>query len=155
MAQRRRFHRRRQGASGQAASGGCVPSGTPVSTPGPPEPSDSMGGNSEQDRMSWEQYQQQQQHRQPQRGRGGAAAATAAGAAGAGGAGRAGAGGDALGGRGGGDGGGGEEELEGTYVWGNGGERAGRGRASSRRSCSTLERQTMLSTPSTRSSWTS
>ncbi|CAI5529494.1 unnamed protein product [Closterium sp. Naga37s-1] len=29
MAQRRRFHRRRQGASGQAASGGGAPSGTP------------------------------------------------------------------------------------------------------------------------------
>ncbi|GJP44531.1 hypothetical protein CLOM_g3919 [Closterium sp. NIES-68] len=120
MAQRRRFHRRRQGASGQAASGGGVPSGTPVSTPGPPEPSDSMGGNSEQDRMSWEQYQQQQQHRQPQRGRGGAAAATAAGAAGAGGAGRAGAGGDALGGEAEAMGEEGEEELEGTYVWGTG-----------------------------------
>ncbi|CAI5503972.1 unnamed protein product [Closterium sp. Naga37s-1] len=42
MAQRRRFHRRRQGASGQAASAGGAPSGTPVSTPGPPEPSDSL-----------------------------------------------------------------------------------------------------------------
>ncbi|CAI5511797.1 unnamed protein product [Closterium sp. Naga37s-1] len=51
MAQRRRFHRRRQGASGQAASGGGAPSGTPVSTPGPPEPSDSLVGEGEEEEL--------------------------------------------------------------------------------------------------------
>ncbi|CAI7837903.1 unnamed protein product, partial [Closterium sp. NIES-53] len=84
-----------------------------------------QGGNSEQDRMSWEQYHRQQQ----QRGRGGAAGAGgragggagrgAGAAAGEGSRGEAGPTGEAQG-MGMGQGEGEEEELEGTFVWGTG-----------------------------------